>query len=88
VVLITSDHGNVEELINPKTGEIDTEHNSNPVPFYLIGKDFYRRKFPNYKNLRNETLGFLSDVAPTILDLFNIPQPEEMTGKSLLLNLF
>jgi 2,3-bisphosphoglycerate-independent phosphoglycerate mutase len=88
VVLITSDHGNIEELINLKTGEIDTEHNSNPVPFYLIGKDFYGRKFPNYKNLRNETLGFLSDVAPTILDLFNIPRPKEMTGKSLLLNLF
>jgi len=88
VVLITSDHGNVEELINPQTGEIDTEHNSNPVPFYLIGKDFYGRKFPNYRDLRGETLGFLSDVAPTILNLFNIPQPEEMTGKSLLLNLF
>jgi 2,3-bisphosphoglycerate-independent phosphoglycerate mutase len=88
VVLITSDHGNVEELINPQTGEIDTEHNLNPVPFYLIGEEFYGRKFPNYKNLRNETLGLLSDVAPTILELFNIKKPNEMTGKSLLSNLF
>jgi len=88
IVLITSDHGNVEELINPQTGEIDTEHNLNPVPFYLIGKEFYDRKFPNYKNLRNETLGLLSDVAPTILELFNIPKPEEMSGESLLSSLF
>lgn len=87
-VLITSDHGKIEEIINPKTGELNTEHTKNPVPLYLIDKKFKNQKFPNCNNIQNETLGLLSDIAPTILDLFDISKPEEMTGQSLLPNLF
>jgi 2,3-bisphosphoglycerate-independent phosphoglycerate mutase len=87
-VLITSDHGKIEQMINLETGEPDTEHTKNAVPLYLIDKKFKNQKFPNWNNIQNETLGLLSDIAPTILDLLDIPKPEEMTGKSLLSNLF
>ncbi len=76
-VLITADHGNAEEMINLKTGEIDTEHSTNPVPLIFVGKEFYKKK----KKLRK---GRLADVAPTILKLLGVKKPKEMTGKSLL----
>lgn len=87
-LLITSDHGNIEQMINPQTGEVDTEHNLNPVPIYLVDERFRGKKFPNWQSINYETLGLLSDVAPTILELFDINPPPEMTGKSLLRNLF
>ncbi|MCS6788998.1 MAG: 2,3-bisphosphoglycerate-independent phosphoglycerate mutase [Patescibacteria group bacterium] len=88
ILIITSDHGKIEQIINLMTGELNTEHTKNPVPLYLIGNEFKGKKFPNFDNFYNETLGLLSDVAPTILELMNIPKPEEMTGKSLLKDLF
>ncbi|MGB9608859.1 MAG: 2,3-bisphosphoglycerate-independent phosphoglycerate mutase [Minisyncoccia bacterium] len=88
IFLITSDHGKIEQLINLETGEPDVEHTKNPVPLYLIGKKFIRHKFPNWNNIANETLGLLADVSPTILDLLDIEKPEEMTGRSLLNDLF
>lgn len=72
--IITADHGNVEEMINLKTGEVDTEHSVNPVPFILIGKA--------YKNVRPKN-GKLADVAPTILKMMNVDKPKEMTGRPL-----
>jgi 2,3-bisphosphoglycerate-independent phosphoglycerate mutase len=85
--IITADHGNMEEVINPMTGQMETQHDINPVPFHLIGAPFKGRKFFNANNLRNETTGIISDVAPTILELMNIPQPPEMTGRSLIRDL-
>jgi 2,3-bisphosphoglycerate-independent phosphoglycerate mutase len=76
-VILTADHGNAEELINLDTGEIDTEHSLNPVPFILLGT-----KIPP----RILSYGALKDVAPTILQIMGIPQPLEMTGKSLIRN--
>ena len=76
-MLIVSDHGNAEEMINEKTSEVDTHHSSFPVPFILIDK----RDGKNYK-LRKD--GKLSNVAPTILNLMQIEKPKEMTGKSLI----
>jgi len=74
--LITADHGNIEEMENAKTGEVDTEHSVNLVNFILVNDDFKKIK------LRNK--GSLSDVAPTILDILKIDKPAEMTGKSLI----
>lgn len=74
-VIITADHGNVEEMINLKTGDIDTEHSQNAVPFILVSDKI---KTPRLR------LGALSDVAPTALELMGMTQPSEMTGKSLL----
>lgn len=85
VLIITADHGNADEKINPLTGAPQTEHSANPVPFYLIGNDFKHEKTQEKIEVgKVEVEGILADVAPTILELLNIPQPPEMTGKSLL----
>lgn len=75
-VCITADHGNVEELINQKSGEVDTEHSKSRVPFIFIsphGKRALRKR------------GILADVAPTILAYLRVQKPQLMTGKSLFL---
>jgi len=79
-LVITADHGNAEEMINLQTGEIDTEHSTNPVPFILITHLFTGR------GVTLKT-GILADVAPTILTLLKIPVPTSMTGRNLLLGL-
>jgi len=85
LVIITSDHGNAEELINQNTGEIIKEHTTNPVPFIIIGNNFKRLDAGD--NEIDLTLltpsGVLADVAPTILKILNIQKPEQMTGQSL-----
>lgn len=85
-LLITADHGNAEEMFNPKTGEIMTEHTTNPVPFIAISKD---NKFPTPRkyDIDMRVGGMLSDVAPTVLDVMGLAKPEEMTGRSILDNL-
>lgn len=75
-MVITADHGNVEEMINLETGEIDTKHSTNLVPFILAGNKLKIKKMQD---------GILGDVAPTILDLMGIEKPKEMTGKSLIM---
>ena len=75
-LIITADHGNAEEMINLRTGEIETTHTTNPVPFILINA-------PKAK-IRLRKGGKLADIAPTILDLMNIKKPKEMTGASLI----
>ncbi len=87
VLLITSDHGNIEEILNPKTGEPETQHDSSPVPLYLVSPELKGRKFANWRDIRNQTMGILSDVAPTILALMELPQPPEMNGRNLLRDL-
>jgi len=94
-LLITADHGNAEEMIDLKTGgnaeemidlktgEPMPEHSTNPVPFYLVEKKF-KRKSPGMTAEISNPQGILSDVAPTVLELMKIPQPPEMTGRSLL----
>ena len=85
ITLITADHGNFEEMINPRTGEIIGEHSSNPVPFLLISPDL---KAPIVKSTKKEYRekegGFLFDIAPTILEYLEIKQPSEMVGLSIL----
>ncbi|TAN58683.1 2,3-bisphosphoglycerate-independent phosphoglycerate mutase, partial [Patescibacteria group bacterium] len=78
--IITADHGNAEEMLNPSTGEMDTEHSRNPVPFIIISDQ------PKIANAKLRLSGVLADIAPTILDVYNIPKPEEMTGKSLIVS--
>lgn len=83
ILMITSDHGNLEEVADPMTGHPETQHDPSPVPLHLVAEEFRGRKFTNYQNLA-QTVGILSDVAPTILELMGLPKPEEMTGHSLL----
>jgi 2,3-bisphosphoglycerate-independent phosphoglycerate mutase len=74
-VLLTADHGNCDEMINPNTGEPHTQHSEYPVPFLIMGQGPVR-------------LGIgrgLADIAPTVLDLLGLPRPPVMTGRSLIL---
>jgi len=72
IVVITADHGNAELEADPKTDEKFTAHTTNPVPGIITDKSY------SFKE------GGLTDIAPTILDLLEVKQPEEMTGKSLI----
>ena len=75
VLFICADHGNAEQMINYETGAPHTAHTTNPVPFilYNYGEDVELREG-----------GCLADIAPTLLEVMGLPQPEEMTGKSLI----
>ncbi|UNC90793.1 2,3-bisphosphoglycerate-independent phosphoglycerate mutase [Candidatus Contubernalis alkaliaceticus] len=75
VVLLTSDHGNSEKMIDLQTRQPHTAHTSNRVPFFLIGDNF---------NIQLRGEGILADIAPTILEILNIEKPREMTGQSLI----
>ncbi len=74
VALVTADHGNCEIMLDEKTKAAHTYHTTQPVSFFAIS-DEYIRLIP---------CGKLADVAPTVLDLLGIAQPEEMTGRSLI----
>ena len=90
VMVITSDHGNIELKRNTQTGEKLTEHSLNPVPFFVVARDFKLPKPRTERDVmraRSETKGILIDVAPTILDILHIEKPEDMTGKSILRSL-
>lgn len=76
-LILTADHGNAEQMINPQTRQIDTEHQANPAPFIAIAAEF------RGKNIQLNA-GILADVAPTILAMANIPKPSQMTGRNLL----
>ena len=76
VLFICADHGNAEQMINYETGEPHTAHTTNPVPFVLVNYD-------ERYGLREG--GCLADIAPTLLEIMELPQPKEMTGKSLLI---
>ena len=86
-LVVTSDHGNAEQKIHPFSGETLTEHTSNPVPFYIIGREYQlakERSLQEILAIKKEAGGILADVAPTILEIMRLHKPDEMTGKSLL----
>lgn len=75
VMMITADHGNCEMMINPETGEPHTAHTINPVPLIMVGAPDWVQRLES---------GRLADIAPTLLRLLGLPQPAEMTGRSLI----
>jgi 2,3-bisphosphoglycerate-independent phosphoglycerate mutase len=83
-LLITADHGNAEEMLSVRTGERNTEHSANPVPLWFVTNENHSEKEKKDDNFDFEVSGLLSDIAPTILDLFKIKKSKEMTGESLL----
>jgi 2,3-bisphosphoglycerate-independent phosphoglycerate mutase len=72
-LVVTADHGNCETMRNPETGGPHTAHTTNPVPLIVVGS-----------GARSVANGRLADLAPTLLELMQLPQPKEMTGRSLL----
>ena len=75
ITLITADHGNAEQMIDPRTGGPHTAHTTNPVPFHLIDEAS--------RGVELREGGALEDVAPTLLGLMGIEQPAEMSGRDL-----
>ncbi|MBS0200333.1 MAG: 2,3-bisphosphoglycerate-independent phosphoglycerate mutase [Proteobacteria bacterium] len=73
-LLITADHGNLEQMSDPATGQPHTAHTVGPVPFVYVGE----------RDAHLRVGGALRDVAPTMLDLLGIAKPVEMTGSSLI----
>ena len=73
-MFICADHGNAEQLIDYETGAPFTAHTTNPVPFILIGAG----------DVKLREGGCLADIIPTLLEIMEMPQPTEMTGKSLI----
>ncbi len=85
ILIITSDHGNIENVLNQLSGEVQTQHDPNPVPIYFVAKEFERKRSAAEINESEKiTIGILADIAPTILELMKVPKPKEMTGQSLL----
>jgi 2,3-bisphosphoglycerate-independent phosphoglycerate mutase len=74
-MLITSDHGNAEQMHDPETGQPHTAHTMNKVPLILVGA-------PERAGALSD--GRLADVAPTILEIMGLAKPDAMTGRSLL----
>lgn len=74
-LLVTADHGNLEMMRDPTTGQPHTAHTVGPVPLVYVGD----------RKAALRAGGALRDVAPTLLDLLGLPQPADMTGQSLLL---
>ncbi|MEM7220342.1 MAG: 2,3-bisphosphoglycerate-independent phosphoglycerate mutase [Pseudomonadota bacterium] len=72
--LITADHGNVEQMHDDANDQPHTQHTTTPVPLIYHGPD---------RDLRLDAGGSLSDIAPTLLHLMDLPQPAEMSGRSL-----
>jgi 2,3-bisphosphoglycerate-independent phosphoglycerate mutase len=76
-MLVTSDHGNCEMMVDPVTGQPHTAHTLGPVPFILAD--------PDMKGAKLRAEGVLADVAPTALQVMGLPQPPEMKGLGLVL---
>ena len=72
-MLVTADHGNVEQMSDETSGQAHTAHTTNPVPLLFMGRDAGMTDG-----------GSLRDIAPTMLYLLGLPQPEEMTGRTLI----
>lgn len=75
-MLITADHGNAEQMVNPKTSKMHTAHTSNPVPLLYVGERDVTLIEPN--------IGSLAGLAPSLLELIGVERPSEMTGQCLL----
>ncbi|HWF90990.1 MAG TPA: 2,3-bisphosphoglycerate-independent phosphoglycerate mutase [Terriglobales bacterium] len=74
-MLITADHGNAEQMIDPATGGPHTAHTTNPVPFIVVAE--------NSKKFSLKPGGSLRDISPTILGMLGVDEPKDMTGRDL-----
>jgi len=88
-VLITADHGNAEDMINERIGEIEKEHTNNPVPLIIVKKDYHGKKIGIMEPIKGKLnmirpSGVLADIAPTVLKIMKITKPKEMQGISLI----
>lgn len=86
-LIITADHGNIEQMIDPKTGLADTDHTANPVPIIFVANEWKFTKIKNHSIAHMAAMvpiGAISDIAPTVLHLLGLPVPKEMLAVDLL----
>ncbi|MDD3006392.1 MAG: 2,3-bisphosphoglycerate-independent phosphoglycerate mutase [Candidatus Pacebacteria bacterium] len=76
--IITADHGNADEMLDPETGHVSTMHSKNPVPFIIVKKGMTNKNCTLNKN------GVLGNVSPTLLEVLGIPKPRAMVLESLI----
>lgn len=83
--IITADHGNVEEVVDLKNGEINKEHSNFPVPFLIVNNEFKGRgtKVSSENMYKMDISGVLSDIAPTVLSFLNLKPGSQMKGINL-----
>ena len=74
-MLITADHGNVEQMMDYDSGQVHTQHTTECVPLIYVGQ----------QSMQVREGGILADIAPTLLGLMGLPVPTEMTGRTVLL---
>ena len=79
MLFICADHGNGEQMVNPRTGEQDTEHTTDPVPF------IFANNRPEFQNIKFRADGALANIAPTMLQIMNIPFDQTKKEKSLII---
>ncbi len=88
-LIITADHGNIEEMVNINTGEKNTSHSNNPVPCWYVTPDNYiNKKWQKEEDGDGDIdiKGMLIDIAPTVLELMDLDKPVDMMGRSMLEN--
>jgi 2,3-bisphosphoglycerate-independent phosphoglycerate mutase len=86
-VIITADHGNAEELVDPETGEKDTQHSTRNIPMIFVGSglELLDSTGKTLEMLANDApFGSVVDVAPSVLELLGIEKPKEMVGNCLI----
>lgn len=81
-LIISADHGNIEEMFKVETGAVDTEHSTNPVPCWLVSNDLKQDK-PLEPGMFSSAECIIADLAPTVLELLDIEAPRKMNGRSL-----
>lgn len=84
-IIITADHGNAEEMVDPNTDKADSQHSTANVPVIFIGEQFMEKSEKNLDNLYKEIpIGSLIDIAPTVLHILGFEQPKEMSGSKII----
>ncbi|MBX3404338.1 MAG: 2,3-bisphosphoglycerate-independent phosphoglycerate mutase [Phycisphaeraceae bacterium] len=90
-LIVTADHGNCEQMFDPATGSPHTAHTTYDVPLFVVGESFRRRALRGdfdasgwFRPEVRAARGRLADIVPTALAMMGLPQPPEMTGRSLL----
>ena len=76
--IITADHGNFERMLDTEKDQPHTAHTVGDVPLIVFDE--------RYKNCKLRKVGRLADIGPTLLEMMDLPKPEEMTGQSLIEN--
>ena len=83
-IIVTADHGNIEQMINPQTGQPDTEHSTNPVPIIFVTEKVQKSQENREMFFSRGPVGVLADVTTSVLARLELQKPPEMNGVDIL----